>query len=187
VTVTAANAGGSSAPATSSPTAVVTAGSGTFGKATVGGTVDGGIFNNYKIVNSASLSSAGAVTKLSVYAVPGFNSSGSEQLEAVIYANAGGVPGALLATGTQVSYQASVNGTGWLDLPFASAVKLSPGAYWLGFITGGTSEAIGYRYDTVAKSRAYDANAYSTGPTNPFGSATLDSEQASLYATYTTS
>jgi len=39
-------------------------------------------------------------------------------------------------------------------------------------------------YDSVESSRAYDANEFSAGPTEAFGTATLDSEQASIYATY---
>ncbi len=40
-------------------------------------------------------------------------------------------------------------------------------------------------YDGVAGSRAYNANTFASGPSTPFGSATKDSEQASIYATYT--
>ena len=64
------------------------------------------------------------------------------------------------------------------------APSLQPGTYWIGFITGPTSEGMGYAYDSVGNSRAYNANAYSSGPTDPFGEATLDSEQASIFATY---
>jgi hypothetical protein len=63
-------------------------------------------------------------------------------------------------------------------------VPLSAGAYWIGFITGGASGGMGYAYDSAAGSRAYNANTYSSGPSNPFGAATKDSEQASIYATY---
>jgi hypothetical protein len=48
----------------------------------------------------------------------------------------------------------------------------------------GSSEGIGYVYESVAGSRAYNANSYTDGPSDPFGMATLDSEQASIYATY---
>jgi hypothetical protein len=63
-------------------------------------------------------------------------------------------------------------------------VSLQPGTYWIGFITGATSEGMGYAYDSVESSRAYVADPFSAGPANPFGTATLDSEQASIYATY---
>jgi hypothetical protein len=38
----------------------------------------------------------------------------------------------------------------------------------------------------VAGSRDYNANTYSSAPSNPFGTVTTDAEQTSLYATYTT-
>ena len=159
----------------------------TFGKTTVGALWDGGMYANYKIVHSATLPVSGSVTKLSVYAIPGVNSPSPQALKAVIYSDSGGSPGALVATGTEVSYRGDVNGSGWFELPFASPVVLSPGTYWLGFITGASTEGIGYAYDSVANSRAYNANAFAKGPTNPFGAATKDSEQASIYATYTPS
>ncbi len=146
-----------------------------------------GIFANYKVVNTATLSVPALVTKLSVYAVPGIDSPSPQAVKAVIYSDSGGSPGALLATGTEVTYRGNLNGSGWFELPFASPVALSPGTYWLGFITGATTEGLGYVYDSVTNSRAYNANTYASGPTNPFGSPTKDSEQASVYATYTTS
>ncbi len=51
-------------------------------------------------------------------------------------------------------------------------------------ITGSTSGVAGFRYSSVSASRDYNSNAYSSGPTNPFGSVSTDNEQMSLYATY---
>jgi hypothetical protein len=186
VVETASNAGGPGSPATSATTAAVTAepGSSTFGKTTVGASKDGGLLANYKIVHKATLNAPGSVTKLSVYAIPGTKSPSPQSLKAVIYADSGGSPGALVATGPEVVYKGNVNGTGWFDLPFSSGVALTPGTYWLGFITGTESSGMGYVYDSVANSRAYNPNAYATGPTNPFGAATQDSQQASINATY---
>jgi subtilisin family serine protease/fibronectin type 3 domain-containing protein len=158
----------------------------TFGKSTVGASTDSGMYANYKIVHAATLPVAGSVTKLSVYAVPGVNSPSPQTLKAVIYADSEGSPGALVATGSEVTYTGSTNGSGWFTLPLASPVKLSAGNYWIGFITGATTEGMGYTYDSVANSRAYNENSYAGGPTNPFGPATKDSHDASLYATYTT-
>jgi subtilisin family serine protease len=159
----------------------------TFGKTTVGALSDGGIFANYKVVHSATLTASGQVSKLSVYAIPGVGSPNPQVLKGVIYADSGGSPGALLATGVEVTYQGNVNGSGWFELPFATPVQLEPGTYWIGFIDGASTEGLGYRYDKVANSRAYNANAFASGPSNPFGTATKDSEQASIYATYTPS
>jgi len=177
---------GSSSPASSAATASVTAqgATATFGKTSVGALRDDGMFANYKIVHKATLSTRGSVTKLSLYAVPGIKSPAPQSLRGVIYADSSGSPGALIATGVEVVYQGNVNGAGWLDLPFANSVALAPGTYWLGFITGSETEGIGYLYDSVSGSRAYNVNSYGSGPTNPFGTATKDAEQASIYATY---
>jgi Ig domain of plant-specific actin-binding protein len=148
---------------------------------------DGGMFANYKIVHKATLTSSGSVTKLSLYAIPGVHSPAPQSIKAVIYSDSGGSPGALLATGSEVVYRGNVNKTGWLDLPFSAAVALAPGTYWLGFITGSETEGLGYVYDVAGGSRAYSTNAYSSGPSNPFGAASKDSEQASIYATYVSS
>jgi hypothetical protein len=69
-------------------------------------------------------------------------------------------------------------------LAFSSPLKLAAGNYWIGLLTGAGAGVAGFRYDTVAGSRDYNANTYTSGPTNPFGSASVDGEQASLYATY---
>jgi len=165
--------------------AVLDNGPARFGKTSVGASSDHGMYANYKIVHKATLSVSGAVTKLSVYAIPGVKSPEPQALKAVIYSDSGGSPSALLATGTEVTYNGKANGSGWFDLPFGSVVALSPGTYWIGFITGTATEGMGYRYASVANSRAYNTNTFSSGPTNPFGSSTKDSEQASIYATYT--
>jgi hypothetical protein len=157
----------------------------TFGKTTVGASSDGGMFSDYKIVHSATLPVAGTVSKLSLYATPGLDSPAPQALKGVIYSDSGGSPGALVAVGTEVTYRGDTNGSGWFELPLGVPVNLKPGTYWLGFITGATTEGMGYAYDSVANSRAYDANTFASGPSNPFGSATKDSEQASIYATYT--
>src|SRR5262249_35553298 len=75
---------------------------------------------------------------------------------------------------------------GWYDMKFASPLKLAAGNYWLGVITGSTSRVAGFRYDSVSGGRDSNANTYASGATNPFGSFSSDSEQMSLYATYTT-
>ena len=70
-------------------------------------------------------------------------------------------------------------------LVFSAPVKLAAGNYWIGVISGVTNSVAGFRYDSVAGSRDYNTNTFSSGPTNPFGSFTTDAEQTSLYATYT--
>src|SRR5262249_34964297 len=106
-------------------------------------------------------------------------------MKGLIYSDASGKPDKLLGVSEQLTFK-STNVAGWYELPFSSPVKLSAGTYWIGVITGPTVNVAGFRYDSVTNSRDYNANSYSSGPTNPFGSVTIDNEQTSLYATYTT-
>jgi hypothetical protein len=185
LTVTAANAAGSSSPATSSQTAVVQQGTGsTFGKTTVGGLSDSFVAER-KRVNRYALPVAGSVTKLSIY-LAHTTTSGQQVLKGVIYADSTGAPGALLGVSEQLTFTSS-SSTGWYDLVFPSPIKLTAGNYWIGVMTGATGGVTGFRWDSVSGSRDYNANTYSSGPTNPFGAFTTDSEQTSLYATYTPS
>jgi hypothetical protein len=182
VLVTAENLGGASEPASSAQTAVVQKPIVTFGKTSVGASSDTFLADR-KRVSRYALSEAGSVSKLSIYLAP-TKAAGQQVLRGVIYSDTGGKPQALLGASEQLTFK-STNKAEWYDLPFASAIKLAPGNYWIGAITGATSGVAGFRYDSVAASRDYNANTYASGASNPFGSVTTDAKQASLYATYT--
>src|SRR5437764_2828283 len=156
----------------------------TFGKTSVGATADT-FASERKRVNSYALSVSGSVTKLSVYLAP-TGTSGQQVLKGVIYSDAAGKPETLLGVSEQLTFSSS-SPAGWYDLPFSSPVSLAAGNYWIGVTTGPTNSVAGFRYDSVSGARAYNANSYSAGPSNPFGAVTTDSEQTSLYATYTAS
>ena len=185
VAVTASNAVGPSAPASSAQTGVVTApASQTFGKTSVGASTDS-FAANRKRVNRYALPSAGSVTKLSIYLAPN-GVAGQQLIEGVVYSDSGGAPNTLLGTSTPLTFL-STNTAGWYDLTFTTPLNLAAGNYWIGVITGATGNVAGFRYDSVTNSRDVSTNTYTSGPTNPFGAVTTDSEQMSLYATYTES
>jgi hypothetical protein len=102
----------------------------------------------------------------------------------VLYADSAGKPGALVATTLELSFS-SGQSAGWYDMVFPSAVALAAGNYWIGMISGASSHVAGFRYASVAGSRSYNANSYASGPTDPFGTPTIDDEEVSEYATYT--
>jgi hypothetical protein len=184
VAVTAANGGGSSEAALSAQTATVAPApaTATFGKSAVGASSDTFGYER-KRVNRYPLAQAASVTKLTIYlATTGV--SGQQVLRGLIYSDAGGKPEALLGSTEQLTFR-STNAAGWYDLSFASPVKLAAGNYWIGVMTGQTSNVIGFRYDSLAGARDYSANTYSSGPSNPFGPVSTDGEQMSLYGTYT--
>jgi hypothetical protein len=182
VDVTAKNGGGQTT-APSAPTATVTAAStATFGKTTIGANSDIALANR-KRVNRYTLTASGTVQKLSIYLQP-TSTTGSQVLEGLIYADSGGSPGSLIAVSNQLTFS-NTSAAGWYDLTFGTPPHLAAGTYWIGFMSGATSYVIGFRWDSVSGSRAYNANVFTSGPSNPFGSVSTDGEQMSLYATYT--
>jgi hypothetical protein len=182
VSVTASNAAGASAPAESAQTTVVRQSSGTFGQSRVGAR-SAAMPANVKAVDSYSLSTPGTVSHLSIYLSP-TGASGRQLLRGVLYADAGGSPGALIATSSQLTFSRN-QGAGWYALGFHNPPRLTAGKYWIGVIAGRTSNIAGFRYEEVAGSGYMNANSYGEGPTNPFGAGRGDSLQISLYATYT--
>jgi iron transport multicopper oxidase len=165
-----------------SGTAVVAQGATTFGKTSVGASSDSFLADR-KRVNRYALGAAGSLSKLSIYLAP-TGTSGQQLLKGLVYTDSGGLPGALLGSTEALTFK-STNSAGWYDLSFSSPLKLAAGNYWIGAITGATGNVAGFRYDSVAGARAYNANSYTAGPTNPFGAVSTDGEQTSLYATYT--
>ena len=182
VAVTASNAGGSSSPASSSQTAVVLPLAQTFGSAGVGLSSDS-FTANRKRVNRYTLSTGASVTKLSIYLQP-TGTSGQQVLKGVVYGDSAGKPEALLGVSEQLTFS-STGSAGWYDLVFASPLKLNAGSYWIGVITGPTANVAGFRYTPVSEARAYNSDAYGDGPAATFGTAKVDNEQMSLFATYT--
>jgi Subtilase family len=179
---TAANTGGTSAPATSEATAAVTASYATFGKASVGASASGAVANR-KNVSRYELPRPGTVVKLSVYLQP-TRKRGEQQLSGVIYAGSETAPGGLLATSQPLAFSRS-KPAAWYDLVFAAPPTLPAGGYWIGVLAGAPSKVATYRYDHVAHAGEFNSNAFTLGPSNPFGTARADSVQLSIFATYT--
>src|SRR5581483_10082825 len=177
------NAGGS-ATATSTATSVVPTppGPATFGTTSVGSSSTS-FTSDHKQVNEYALGTSGTVSKLSVY-LQSASKRGQQQLRGVIYADSGGQPSALIAVSNQLTFSKS-NSAGWYDLPLGTPVHLAAGNYWIGILSGATSGVAGYRYSTLTGSRDTNSNTYTSGASNSFGSLTTDSQQMSLYATYT--
>jgi thermitase len=185
VAVTATNSSGAS-QATSAPTAVVQQASqttGTLGKNTVGTSADS-FAADRKRVNRYSLAATGTVSKLSIYLAP-TSTAGQQTIKGVIYADASGAPGSLMASSNELVFH-STDKAGWYDLVLSAPRTLTAGNYWIGVLTGASAGVASFRWDSVSGGRVYNNNTYTSGPTDPFGSIQgTDNEQASLYATYT--
>jgi thermitase len=176
------NAGGNGGPATSAATAEVGPATGIVGLNKIG--VGKDVFaGGRKRVNRYALPTNGSFTKLTIYLTP-TTKVGQQVMEGVIYADEAGSPAQLLGTTEQFTFH-STFAAGWYDMKFPTPVKVPAGNYWFGELTGATANVAGFRYETVPGSRDFNANVFSSGPSNPFGAFTTDAEQTSLYATYT--
>jgi len=107
-------------------------------------------------------------------------------MRAVLYADSGGSPGALLGVSNEVTVTAG-QPWGWVDFTFPTAVSIQPGTIWMGYIAGCCAGDIALRYDPLANDTRYnvDAGGYADGPSNPFGNASTIGFHYSAYATYT--
>lgn len=154
----------------------------TFGKTNIGATCQDSFAANRKRGVKYNLSSRGTVSSVTIYLKPSA-AAGSQLLQGIVYADSNGSPGALLARTNQMTFS-HTSSAGWYTMIFAAPPTLSAGSYWLGVATGATANVAGFCYDTVNGSRAYNSNTFTSGPSNPFGQVSRDSEQMSEYATY---
>ena len=109
---------------------------------------------------------------------------GTQRIRPVIYRDAGGRPGALAATGPERMVTAAAGGE-WIGLPLAAPVTLAPGTYWLGVLTGDTSQATVHFLGVTPGQKAWAWDAYVNGPTDPAPAPMIDAGPMSVFAEYT--
>jgi len=138
---------------------------------------------DWERVNVLTVPTAGALTSVQVYLQRLV--SGSQQFRGVLYADAGGTPGALVAA-TSAQTVGSQATSGWQTLPFTAPVSVSAGTYWLGIQAGPTSQVFALRYDdSTTASGAVTTQPWANGPRNPFAAVRVEPEKFSIYATWT--
>lgn len=151
------------------------------GQPFVGGIL-GSFFSDFKDVNRYSLPTAGSVRGISTYLTP-TGVSGQQVLKGIVYADSGGAPGPLLGVSNELTFR-STDAPGWYFLAFPTHLNLAPGSYWIGVLSGLQSHVAGLRYDRVPGSLDYNANAYTSGPSDPFGPISVGTGRISLFAFY---
>jgi hypothetical protein len=122
------------------------------------------------------------VVSLSAY-LQGSGTTGTEELKAVIYTDAAGIPDARAA----VSQEMRVSGTdpaAWITFALPSPVSLAPGVYWLGENTGPSGGVVQQAGDPLATDAAWNRDTYADGPSDPFGASMSYGLERSIYATY---
>jgi len=144
-----------------------------FGKTTIGGTV--WALGDNKWMGKFTLSEDGFVVGLRFYGK--WDGTGSTLNKGFIYADSGGIPGALKGTTNEINVDSTT--AQWWTLEFPSAVSLPAGAYWLGILA---EEAGTYVYYDSGGTSAYYTETYSTGPIDPCGSVAPETIDLSIYA-----
>ena len=134
---------------------------------------------DYERMSPFALGETGTVTQLVIYlASP---AGGSQRMRPVIYRDAAGSPGALVATGPERLLAPAAGGE-WVELPLAAPVTLAPGTYWLGLLTGETNRATLHFLGTTPGQKIYAWDAYANGPADPAGPGTVDAGPMSVFA-----
>ena len=156
----------------------------TLGKTTRGADLTVSQPADTKYANRVALGGVGYLTAVHAF-VSGTARRGYEAVRGVVYSDAGGVPGDLrgVTAAAQVSGRA---GPGWITLRFSSALRLDPGAYWVGLQFGGISRLLRVGFDVGPDGVGrYDADAWGDGASTTFGAASADHEAWAVYADVT--
>jgi hypothetical protein len=135
---------------------------------------------DYKVASKYTLSEAGLVSKLSVYAKK-VTGTGVARLFIQDDDGSGGGPGTLLATTPEISVSSST--LSWIDGTFASEVELAAGSYWLGIHFGGGLQVVGQESTTPGK---YGTDTYSDGTSATWSGMDTYNVSWCIYATYST-
>jgi hypothetical protein len=118
----------------------------------------------------------------------GPTAEGSQTVDAVVYADNGGTPGALLGQSAQNVKVFAGQAAGTVDFPLAKPVPLQPGMeYWLMLHSGLTGAVGEYAYDAAPNALRYElqqADLKADGPEDPAGPMDLDDRRPTIWGWY---
>ena len=134
---------------------------------------------NYKYSNLWQAGATGTISKIRCRLK---RNTSSGKGRCMIYADNAGSPGALIAQTQEATISTS---TGWVDFPFSTPVSVVNGTYyWLAVFT---DQATTIRYNNTTGTMNYNADTYSDGAADPFGSPTTSaSHEICIYASGST-
>jgi hypothetical protein len=183
LTAIARDAAGNVATSTSVAVTVVNSGGGGdkyLGHTVVGSIVDSGDAHHINASRFVMPAENGIARSLSVYVAAPVNAAPNNQFQVAIYADQGGVPGALITS----SASQTITPGAWNTVPVSANLTANT-AYWLAYNTNATSgNANNLTYDLGASGQwGYRVQTYGTWP-GSFGGAALAAAKASIYVTY---
>jgi hypothetical protein len=113
-------------------------------------------------VQPASLSEPGTLTSLRTYFYSTSRGAGSAtRVRGIIYADAGGVPGRLIAVTPEVT---NIVAGAWRELPLTTPVALTPGAYWIGIWGDSSQDAVSIDAHNLYKPVTYSTTGAAQDP-----------------------
>lgn len=137
-----------------------------------------------KMVSRLSLPIRVQIENMSVDVAP-TGQPGTESVRGVIYkADPNGAPGALVAytKATSFTSKSPADNSVQLYWPSGSVRNLPKGHYWMGVISGGTSDVV-----SIGADRLHNSGAMNTDPArNPFGPPTFENSYLAVNAVYLT-
>ncbi|HET8708644.1 MAG TPA: hypothetical protein VFL85_00005, partial [Candidatus Saccharimonadales bacterium] len=148
-----------------------------FGKTTIGGSVDSGDKGVYNLSRYQTGGAAGPTATISVYVGSAIDTSPNNKYRMAIYADNAGSPGSLItqtAEGTLSS--------GWNTISVSATLSTST-YYWLGYITNATSDLNNVSYSGGGTS-CYLANTYSSGFPATASGCSVGGQAFSFYVTF---
>lgn len=138
-----------------------------------------------KTVSQATPSTSGIVTSLTARLNTN-NAAGATVFRGVIYADNAGAPGALLAVGDEVAINGTTETAYTSDFSGANQISIVGSTpYWIGVIIqdpGSVSWVISR--DNTSSMAQVNADTYSDGPTDPFGTPTAQNGPIDVFVTY---
>lgn len=128
-----------------------------------------------KRVSRYTLSQTRLASKLCVYCDGDGAGVGEQVARAVVY----DADGALVAVSDEVTILDGQDAA-WVDFPLPAAVELVAGDYDLGVISGGVTMSARIYHDTGGTGQ-HNADTYTDGPADPFGSPTGNAHKLSVF------
>lgn len=138
---------------------------------------------NVKGSNVFTLGVNGRVSKITVYLRNNGTGHAACHGKTMIYSTSSGAPDALLVTSPEKDI-ADNKGEAWVNFTFASTIDLAAGDYALAWIFDSDAHGLSLARLLTNGHHFPNADTYSDGPSDPFGSATEGTKRYSIYATY---
>jgi hypothetical protein len=153
-----------------------------FGQTSVGSTPSAGMTANQKRGSKFTLSEKGTLVRLSAYLDGLGGASGTQSIRLALYRDANGAPGAKVAE-TSTKTIASGAAASWQNFA-APSVSLDPGVYWAVIHTGDTGALARNYGDPSASNWFGNADLFSDGASDPFGTGSTGTVTLSIYVAY---